>query len=176
MAFITEKVIGEVALIWKLVDYCLWQHPFYVFHHWWRDHPIVQSLIKNSKGNCKIPKLDWVELQVKKMRKYRIIISPILREEHVQTCHMCIRPRYPASSHSVWPYMDFNQRSKLPVRHFLCTRSSSMSKSHLVTCSTASSRNGCMFPWRTDSSRSLCQNSWNAGSSIRISSWTTYMN
>jgi hypothetical protein len=112
---------------------------------------------------------------MKEHTDYRIILTEISKEEYGLTCHMWIRPRYPANSHSAWPYMDFNQRSKLPVRHFLCTWSSSMSKSQLDTCRTASSINGRKFPWRTDSSRSLCQNSSNAGSSMRISSWT-FMN
>lgn len=33
MAHITEIEIGEVALVWKLMDSSLWQNPFYIFHH-----------------------------------------------------------------------------------------------------------------------------------------------
>lgn len=33
MAHITEIEIGEVALVWKLMDNSLWQNPFYIFHH-----------------------------------------------------------------------------------------------------------------------------------------------
>lgn len=44
MAFFTKKEIGEVALIWELMQIYSWQDPGNIVSHGWWDHLIISPL------------------------------------------------------------------------------------------------------------------------------------